>query len=98
MLDGLGSEGPVRCLRRAKALLRPSVLLLSDPRSNKIQLQNNSLTPLLFTERKKEKKNFRNIFQCFVFVRYINQSINQSDNFLTKTTVVATKLLNYACM
>lgn len=35
-----GSEGPVLLRRRAKALLRPSVLFLSGPLPNKIHPQN----------------------------------------------------------
>lgn len=40
----LGSdEGPVRCRKRANALFRPSVLLASGPRSNRIHPQMDSL-------------------------------------------------------
>lgn len=71
VLDGLGNEGPVRCLKRAKALLRPSVLFLSGPRSNKIHPQNNSLNNLAYTENKNKKKK-----QCINQYRQKEKFIN----------------------
>lgn len=62
-VGGLGCVGPVLCLKRARALLRPSVLFLSVPRSNKIHPQNNSLANFLFSpiKRKLIRKTFRQI-------------------------------------
>lgn len=51
-----GSEGPVVCRRkRASAVLRPSVLLLSGPLSNKMHPQNNTLA--LFSSRHVRKSH-----------------------------------------
>lgn len=45
--DEVGIEGPVRCLKRAKALLRPSVLLFSGPCLSERHPHNNSLNSFL---------------------------------------------------